>query len=52
MRVRATEQGEAGGEGGTLFVLRFAEEIDTLRPKRVFEKCYIGSLLNPTACFR
>ena len=29
MRVRATEQ----GEGGTLFVLRFAEEIDTLRPK-------------------
>ena len=29
MRVRATEQ----GEGGTLFVLRFVEEIDTLRPK-------------------
>ena len=40
MRVRATEQGEAGGEGGTLFVLRFAEEIDTERSEQ--EEQYVS----------
>ncbi len=36
MRVRATEQ----GEGGTLFVLRFAEEIDTERSEQ--EEQYVS----------
>ncbi len=40
MRVRATEQGEAGGEGGTLFVLRIAEEIDTERSEQ--EEQYVS----------